>query len=105
MSVNYIYIYIYSLTIYNPLFLVKLLNGFFGNILLFFNSSSSLLERFEDFNASTCLFFQSFLKGEYGNLVCSIIWLRLGGSISSPVRYSYLSVFSDDNADIFAASL
>ena len=26
-------------------------------------------------------------------------------NIYSPVRYSYLSIFPDDNADIFAASL
>ena len=29
----------------------------------------------------------------------------MGGNISPPVRYSYLSVFTDDNADIFVSSL
>ena len=47
----------------------------------------------------------SFWKGEYVNLACSIICLRLEGNISSLVRYSYLSIFPDDNADIFAAFL
>ena len=54
-----------------------------------------------------CFFFvsKSFPKGEYANLACYFICLRLEGNISLPVRYSYLSIFSDDNADIFAASL
>ena len=38
-------------------------------------------------------------------LDCSISLHWSWGSISSPARYSYLSIFSDDNADIFAASL
>ena len=38
-------------------------------------------------------------------MVCSIIWFRLEGNIASPVRYSYLSMLHDDNADIFATSL
>ena len=50
-------------------------------------------------------FTKAFLNEEYVNLACSITLLWSGGSISSPVRYSYLSIFPDDNADIFAASL
>ena len=42
---------------------------------------------------------------EYANLAYSIICLWLEGNVSSPVRYSYLSILSDNNADIFAASL
>ena len=44
-------------------------------------------------------------NGEYVNLVCPVILLRSNGNISSPVRYSYLSILPDDNADSFAASL
>ena len=36
---------------------------------------------------------------------CSIICLWLEGNISSPVRYSYLSIFTDDNAGVFATYL
>ena len=44
-------------------------------------------------------------RREYVNLACSITLLWSEGSISSPARYSYLSIFKDDKADIFAASL
>ena len=44
-------------------------------------------------------------RGEYVNFNCSIIILLWSdGNISSPVRYSYLSIFPDDNVDISAAS-
>ena len=56
-----------------------------------------------------CLDLQSFLFffpiGEFANSACSIICLWLEGNISSSVGYSYLSIFPDDNAYIFAASL
>ena len=39
------------------------------------------------------------------NFPCSIILLWSNGNISSHVRYSYLSVFPNDNADIYAVSL
>ena len=43
---------------------------------------------------------------EYVNLGSSIILLwSEGNNTSSPVRYSYLSILFDDNADIFAAFL
>ena len=48
---------------------------------------------------------KAFPNGEYANLASLIIILWSGGNIFSPVRYSYLSIFPDDNADIFAASL
>ena len=54
---------------------------------------------------STCFFFcavQLFLF--LLNLDCSIILLWLEGNVSSPIRYSYLSILSCDNADIFATS-
>ena len=38
------------------------------------------------------------------NLTCSITLLWSEGSISLPVKYSYLPTFPDDNGDIFAAS-
>ena len=44
-------------------------------------------------------------RGEYANLSCSIILPSSGGNISSPARYSYLSILPYDKADIFAASL
>ena len=47
---------------------------------------------------------KAFLKG-YVNLVYSTtgLWLE-NYCISSPVRYSYLLILPDDNADIFADS-
>ena len=42
---------------------------------------------------------------EYFDLACSMILLWSDGNISSPVRYSYLSILTEDNADVFAASL
>ena len=53
---------------------------------------------------SVC-FSKAFLKRRYAKLACSFVYLWLKGNISSPVRYSYLSIFPDDNADMFAASL
>ena len=50
-------------------------------------------------------FSKAFTNGKYVNLACSIICLWLEGNISSPVRYSYLSILPQDNTDIFAASL
>ena len=44
-------------------------------------------------------------NGQYVNLAYSIILVWSDGNISSSVRYSYLSILLDDNADIFAASL
>ena len=45
------------------------------------------------------------MSGEYANLACPIILLWSDKNISSPVRYSYLSILFDDNAHIFTASL
>ena len=44
-------------------------------------------------------------SGEYLSLACSIILLWSDGNISSPLRNSYLSIFPDDNANIFPAFL
>ena len=44
-------------------------------------------------------------KGEYANLACSIISLRLEGNISSRMRYSYLLVFPPDNAFYFSIKI
>ena len=50
-------------------------------------------------------FSKVFPKQQWVNLACSIILVWSEGKISSPLRYSSLSIFPDDNADIFAASL
>ena len=50
-------------------------------------------------------FSKAFPDEEYVNIACSIICFLLEGNISSPVRYTYLSILPDDKADIFAASL
>ena len=63
---------------------------------------------FRDFKSTTrcsVCFSKGFPKEEYANLACSIIFLRLEGSISSPARYLYLLIFPYDSADVFAASL
>ena len=44
-------------------------------------------------------------SGECVSFACSIILLWSDDNISSPVRYSYLSIFPDGYADIFATSL
>ena len=51
------------------------------------------------------LFFICFTEWRYVNLACFIILLWSDGNISSPLRYSYLSILSASNADIFATSL
>ena len=52
--------------------------------------------------SSSAVFFP---RGIYVNLAYFIILLSSDGNIFSSVRYSYLSIFPHDNADIFAASL
>ena len=67
-----------------------------------------LLEIFKDFKVSTCFFVsfsKAFPKGEYAKLACSIISFLLESNISQPLRYSYLSGLSEDNADVFSSSL
>ena len=51
------------------------------------------------------MFSKDFSKGEYVNLSFSIIYLRLKGNITSPVRYLYLSNLPDDKPGIFYAFL
>ena len=55
-------------------------------------------------SAAFVCFWKYFPNGKSLNLACSIICIWLEGNVSSPVGYSYLIVFPDDNADIFAAS-
>ena len=86
----------------------KSFTGFSVNIPSICFNWSFLLEEFANFKAPTCFsvcFSKAFPKEEHENLACSILCLRLEGNISSPVRYSLLWIFPDDNADIFAASL
>ena len=53
---------------------------------------------------SVC-FFKAFLREEYVNLAyfTSLLWSDSNASL--PLRYSYLSIFPDQNADTFAAFL
>ena len=71
---------------------------------------------FKTYKASTCffhlvlqlllfLFSNALQAGEYVNLVCYVILLWSDGNIYSLVRYLFLSILSDGNANIFAASL
>ena len=73
-----------------------------------FNSSFSLA-RSRDVKVPTCFSVVFFLrtcpKGEHANLVYSTICFLSKSNISSPARYSYLSIFPDHNTDIFATSL
>ena len=97
-----------KLTIFFNLARIKSFIRCCRNITLICFNSSVLLEGLKDFKAPTCFsvcFSKAFPKKEYANLACSISCLRLEGSISSPVTYSYLSFFRVDNANIFAASL
>ena len=50
-------------------------------------------------------FSNTLARGEYVNLACSITLFWPGSNISLAVKYSFLWFFSDDYADIFAASL
>ena len=51
------------------------------------------------------VFWKGFPNREYVNLAGSIICLWLESNISSAVRYSFLSIFPDDNANVFINSL
>ena len=89
--------------------------------LIFFGKSLSIVfsswffSGFKTSKASTCFipcssivficFSNALPSGEYVNLAGSIILLWSNGNIYSPVRYSYLSILPDDNAEVFAASL
>ena len=50
-------------------------------------------------------FLDAFPIVEYINSACFVIWIWSEGNISSPIRYSHLSILPDNNADSFAASL
>ena len=53
-----------------------------------------------------CFCFSNALpREEYVNFACSVILLWSDGNISSPVRFSYLSILPDNDTDIFAASV
>ena len=52
-----------------------------------------------------CLFFLFLPNAEQVNLAYSITWLEPEINISLRVKYLYLSILHNDNADIFAASL
>ena len=57
------------------------------------------------FSVVSVYFSNAFPEGEQINLACSIIPLWFAGVISSPAKYSYLSILHSGNADIFAASM
>ena len=93
--------------IYSNLARIKIIK-FCGNIPSICFNSSFLLEGFRKFKAPKCFsvyFSKAFPKAVYANLPCSVVCLWLEGNSSAPVRYSYLSVLPDGNADIFPASL
>ena len=54
---------------------------------------------------SIVCFSNAFPGGDQENLVFCFILCCCGGNISSPVRYSYLTILPDDNGDIFATTL
>ena len=60
---------------------------------------------FPCFSAVFICFSKAFPKGEHLNLTCSKNLLWWDSNMPSPVRYSYLSIFTDCNADTFAAYL
>ena len=70
---------------------------------------------FKTSKASTCFFpcssivficfSNALLRGEYVNFASFVVLLWSDGNISSAVRYSYLSILPEDNANIFVASL
>ena len=70
---------------------------------------------FKAFKTSTCsipwssivfvCFSNALPRGEQVNLSCSIILTWSDGSISLPLRNSYLSILLDDNTDFFTAYL
>ena len=70
---------------------------------------------FETFKGSSCFiawssivfacFSNALWRGGYIKFACSIIKLLTDDNISSPPRYSYLSIIPEDNADIFVAFL
>ena len=87
----------------------------FSNISLSFESNNSLLSScfyylqlllfafLLDIKPFLLVFQKLFLKESMQT--SSIICLWLEDNISSPVRYSYLSILPDDKAEIFTASL
>ena len=108
------------------MFSLNFISVFFNIIYFIFNFITSRIywknssidfvsSGFNNSKASTCLFpgssivficFSNALpRGQCVSLACFIILLLSDGKIYSPVRYLYLSIFPDDNADIFAASL
>ena len=64
-----------------------------------FKTSKLLICFFPCSSIAFVCFSKAFNKREYANLFV------LDGNISSPVRYLYLQILPDDNADIFYASL
>ena len=60
---------------------------------------------FFDLQLFLICFSNALARGEFVKLACFIILLWSENEIYSPGRQSYLSIFPDDNGDIFAASL
>ena len=77
----------------------------FNKFIRFNQLFSMTFNRFYLLFALFLIIFKAFPKGGYVNIASSVTLLWSEGSTSSPVRYSYLSIFPDDNANVFAASL
>ena len=84
-------------------------SGITSSIVIFwvlgFKTSEASTCFFPRYSIVSLCFSKAFPKEEYVNLAGSIILLWSNRNIYSPVWCSYLSIFPDDNADIFAASL
>ena len=93
-------------------FLASSLNAFFGITFLIanfwvlsFKTSEAPTYFLSCFSIVFICFSNALSRREYVNLVCSTIRLWSDSNISSPVRYSYLSILPYGNPDFFAASL
>ena len=103
--------FVFYFKFFHLIFSSSLIYHFYPSV----DSDSFFSSGFKAFKVSTCFipwssfvficFSNSLSRAEYVNFACSIILLWSDGNITSPVRYSYLSILPYDNADIFAASL
>ena len=105
------------------MYFIAIFINFINNLIKNFFLMKNVKESFSPLDLSSCFpcylvvfiwffpwfsifffFFKAFPKGKWLNLSCFIALLWSGANISSHSKYSYLSLFADDNADTFAAS-
>ena len=89
-------------------FISSIISGYSLFYLKSFIDGNCSSEDSKDSKAWTCFcnwcFSKAFSKAEIVNLACSIFFFfffLLESNISSPARYSYLSILHDDKVDIF----